>query len=102
MDHLSDEVIARLREHLSAVGYTVDGVQELLGPVAHAALHRNETSPGLRETAGGEPLATLVRLWLLQVPVPRAKAAGALPDLLEPLVAAGILHAYGSEVCALV
>ncbi|MEQ4204046.1 methyltransferase [Actinopolymorpha sp. B9G3] len=102
MDDLSSDVVARLREHLAAVGYTVDGVHDLLGPLALAALHRNETTPGLRATAGGGPLATLTRLWLLQVPVARTQAERALPELLAPLVAAGILHAYGSEVCALV
>lgn len=102
MFDLDDEVVARLREHLHEVGYTVDGVQRQLGPLAHAALHRNETTPGLRETDDGGPLATLIRLWLLQAPVPRSRAADALPELLEPLAAAGILHSYGDKVCALV
>jgi methylase of polypeptide subunit release factors len=102
MDDLSSDVVARLRAHLAAVGYTVEGVHELLGTQALKALHRSETTPGLRVTADGGPLATLIRLWLLQVPVSRAEAARALPDLLEPLVAAGILHAYDREVCALV
>ena len=99
---LSADVVARLRARLRDVGYTVEGVRDLLGPLAHAALHRNETTPGLVETANRTPLATLVRLWLLQAPVPRAQAATALPDLLEPLVAAGILHGAGQEVRALV
>ncbi|REF36868.1 methyltransferase family protein [Thermasporomyces composti] len=102
MFELDDEVVARLRDRLSEVGYTVDGVQRQLGPVAHAALHRNETTPGLRETDDGGPLATLVRLWLLQASVPRSRVADALPELLEPLVAAGILYGRGDEVCALV
>jgi methylase of polypeptide subunit release factors len=102
MFDLDDEVVARLRDRLYEVGYTVDGVQRQLGPVAHAALHRNETTPGLRETDDGGPLATLVRLWLLQASVPRERASEALPELLEPLTAAGILHGHGDEVCALV
>ena len=56
----------RLREALAAVGYSYDDVAALLGPVAHAALARNETMPGLRATRGGSPLETLVRLWPLQ------------------------------------
>ena len=99
---LSDEDLARLRDRLREVGYTVDGVRDHLGPVALQALHRNETTPALRETADATPLAALIRLWLLQVPVPRARVLAALPDLLPPLVDAGILHAYGTEVCALV
>ncbi|MFD2083250.1 Methyltransferase small domain-containing protein [Actinopolymorpha cephalotaxi] len=105
MFELSEDVLARLRSHLAAVGYTVDGVRERLGPVAHAALHRNETTPGVRATEGGDPLDTLVRLWLLQRLVPAGLAERALPGLLEPLVGAGILGGdgeKGDEVRALV
>ncbi|WP_020577088.1 DUF7059 domain-containing protein [Actinopolymorpha alba] len=102
MFDLPDDVVARFRDHLQTVDYTVDGVGERLGSLAHAALHRNETTPGLRATTDGDPLATLIRLWLLQAPVPRAQAARALPELLDPLLAAGVLHRYGEEVCALV
>ncbi len=66
---LSRTDVARLREALATAGYTVDGVQRLLGPAAAAALHRNETVPGRRATAGGSPLETLTRLWPLQSPV---------------------------------
>ncbi|MGW0230765.1 DUF7059 domain-containing protein [Actinopolymorpha singaporensis] len=97
MFELSEDVLARLRSHLAGVGYTVDGVRERLGPVAHAALHRNETTPGMRATEGGDPLDTLVRLWLLQRPVPAPQAERALPGLLEPLVAAGLLGAVSGE-----
>ena len=37
---------ARLREALQRAGFTYDAVAELLGPLAHAALSRNETTPG--------------------------------------------------------
>jgi Methyltransferase small domain len=74
----------------------------LLGPTAHAALSRNETTPGLRVTGGGSPLETLVRLWPLQAAVHRRDADRALPGLVGPLVAAGLLEASGDEVRALV
>ncbi|HEX5561216.1 MAG TPA: methyltransferase [Nocardioidaceae bacterium] len=92
----------RLREALQAAGYRYDAVTGLLGPVAHAALSRNETTPGLRATAGGSPLETLVRLWLLQAPVARDAAARALPGLVGPLGAAGLLEVSGGEARALV
>jgi hypothetical protein len=99
----ADEPVAgRLRESLQAVGYRYDVVAGLLGPVAHAALSRNETTPGLRVTAGGSPLETLVRLWLLQAPVTREAAARALPGLVEPLTTAGLLEVSGGETRALV
>jgi len=92
----------RLRAALETTGYTYDGVAGLLGPVAHAALSRNETTPGMRATADGSPLATLVRLWLLQAPVDHEAAERALPGLLGPLGELGIVQASGGEVRALV
>ncbi len=100
MDLLPLAVVARLRAALLAGGYGYDGVAALLGPTAHAALSRNETTPGLRATAGGSPLETMVRLWLLQAPVPREHADRALPGLVEPLEAAGLLETSAGETRA--
>ncbi|MDQ4086095.1 MAG: methyltransferase [Actinomycetota bacterium] len=97
---LSAATVRRLRYALAAVHYTVDRVDELLGPVASAALARNETTPGLRATADGSPLATLARLWQLQVPVPVEETERALPKLLDPLCAAGVLQRSVDEVRA--
>ncbi len=102
MDLLPPDVVARLREALRAGGFGYDGVVGLLGPTAHAALSRNETTPGLRVTSGGSPLETLVRLWPLQAPVSRREADRALPGLVEPLAAAGLLELSGDEARALV
>jgi len=93
---------SRLREALIAAGYTYDGVAELLGRSAHDALARNETTPSLRRTTDGSPLATLVRLFLLQTVVPRPAAEAALPGLIGPLVADRLLGASGAAVTALV
>ncbi|MFF7635548.1 methyltransferase [Kitasatospora sp. NPDC008050] len=71
--------LARLREALLAASYTADGCLDLLGPTGYAALARSEAVPALRATRGGTPLETLVRLFLLQQPVPHAAAAAALP-----------------------
>ncbi|MEZ5096284.1 MAG: methyltransferase [Nocardioides sp.] len=89
-----------LRAALAAAGYGYDAVAELLGPLAHAALGRNETTPGLRRTADGSPLATLVRLFLLQASVPRDHAERALPGLVDRLVSAGLLATGGGEAVA--
>jgi methylase of polypeptide subunit release factors len=90
--------IPRLREALLAADYTYDGVSALLGTTAHAALHRNETTPGLRRTGGGSPLETLTRLWLLQATAPLAAAEQALPGLVDGLCVAGVLERSVSEV----
>ncbi len=70
-----------LRDDLRAADFTADGCLELLGAVAYAALSRAETVPAQRATRGASPLETLVRLFLLQQPVPLARARAALPGL---------------------
>ncbi|NYI05624.1 class I SAM-dependent methyltransferase [Allostreptomyces psammosilenae] len=84
---------ALLREALRTHGFTPDGCLDLLGATAYAALSRNETVPAMRATRTGGPLEALVRLFLLQCPVPRAAAAAALP--LAECLAAGWLEAAG-------
>lgn len=96
------ELATRLREVLTGVGFTYDGVVAALGATGHAALSRNETVPGLRATRGGSPLETLTRLWLLQAPVAADAVEQALPGLLGPLAAAGMLERSAGEVRALV
>jgi methylase of polypeptide subunit release factors len=89
---LSLTLVPRLRTALVAAGFTYQGVADLLGPLAHAALSRNETTPGIRVTGGGTPLETLTRLWPLQASVDLADAESALPGLVDPLCVAGLLE----------
>ncbi|MFE7312799.1 methyltransferase [Streptomyces sp. NPDC057555] len=90
----------RLREALLAAAFTADGLLELLGAPAYAALARSETVPALRATRGESPLETLVRLFLLQRPVGQARAAAVLP--LADCLADGWLVRDGDEVRATV
>ncbi len=92
----------RLRDRLGEVEYTHDAVVALIGTTAHEALGRNETVPAYRATSGGGPLATLIRLWLLQRVVSVEEAERALGDLVDPLCGAGILRRTMSEVAAAV
>jgi len=94
------DFVAPLRAALLAAGFTYDGVASVLGAEAHAALMRNETTPGRRRTAGGTPVETLVRLFLLQLPVPLADAERALPGQVDRLAAEGLLEQSVSEVAA--
>ncbi|MFJ4470169.1 methyltransferase [Streptomyces sp. NPDC089424] len=73
------DVTARLREALLGAAFTADGLLELLGAPAYAALARSEVVPALRATRGDTPLEVLVRLFLLQQPVPLARVEGVLP-----------------------
>ncbi|MEV4441434.1 methyltransferase [Streptomyces sp. NPDC049577] len=91
---------ARLREALLAAAFTADGLLDLLGAPAYAALARSETVPALRATRGDGPLETLVRLFLLQRPVAHGSAAAALP--VEDCLADGWLVRDGELVRATV
>jgi methylase of polypeptide subunit release factors len=71
--------VRRVRDAFLAAGYTVDGVAGRLGPVAARALERAESVPARRATTGGDSLDTLIRLFLLQLPVDADRAAAALP-----------------------
>ncbi|MEH3032614.1 MAG: methyltransferase [Aeromicrobium erythreum] len=95
-------MIEGLADRLREVGFTVDGVFALLGPDAHRALARNETTPAWLATADGSPVATLVRLFALQRPVPAPAVEAALPGRLDALAAGGVLARSGDEVRALV
>uniref|UniRef100_A0AAU2JR34 Class I SAM-dependent methyltransferase n=1 Tax=Streptomyces sp. NBC_00049 TaxID=2903617 RepID=A0AAU2JR34_9ACTN len=77
----SPDRAAGLRAALLDAGFTADGLLDLLGAPAYAALARSETVPALRATrgAGDAPLAALIRLFLLQQPVAYGHAAAALP-----------------------
>jgi methylase of polypeptide subunit release factors len=72
--------LASLREDLRAAPYTVDRVAQVLGPVAEAALHREQPLPADLATRRSEdPVATLLRVFVLGRPVSAAALAAALP-----------------------
>jgi methylase of polypeptide subunit release factors len=92
---------ASLRDDLRAAAFTADGCLDLLGAAAYAALSRAETVPALRATRGGSPLESLVRLFLLQRPVPYERVRAALPRL-DAYEADGWLLRDGDDVRATV
>ncbi|WP_340377241.1 class I SAM-dependent methyltransferase [Streptomyces sp. SS7] len=92
------DVAARLREALLAASFTADGLLDLLGAPAYAALARSETVPALRATRGDTPLETLVRLFLLQQPVPYARVEEFLP--VHACVESGWLARVGADEVA--
>ncbi|MEU8202082.1 class I SAM-dependent methyltransferase [Streptosporangium sp. NPDC049046] len=95
-----NDLPGRLRGLLLDTGYTIDGVRERLGGVAATALSREETVPALRATAEGDPLATLIRLWWLGVPVEARRVPTALP--VEELAVAGLVTVEGDRVTSAV
>nr|WP_246314963.1 methyltransferase [Kineococcus aurantiacus] len=87
-----------MREDLRAANYTVDGVGELVGDVASAALDREQPLPALRATAGSrEPAAVLLRCATLGRTVTRAELDAALPRTgTDGAAALGLVAAAGS------
>lgn len=92
------EVAERLRDALLGAAFTADGLLDLLGAPAYAALARSETVPALRATRGDTPLEALVRLFLLQQPVPPARVKGVLP--VDACVESGWLVRTGDDEVA--
>jgi len=76
----------RVRDALDAAGWSAASLDELLGVTARTHLDRDELAPLLRRTAGGSPLDTLARLFVVGVPVEAAAArrAGVPPSWLHP------------------
>ncbi|EFF92283.1 transferase [Streptomyces sp. e14] len=95
------DVAARLRDALLAASFTADGLLDLLGAPAYAALARSETVPALRATRGDTPLELLVRLFLLQQPVSHARVADVLP-VEECLETGWLVRAGQGELAATV
>ena len=61
--------------------FTTDEVHDTLGPIGRAAQERGDVTGAERELPADDDLATLVRLFLLGLPVPQAEAASVLGDL---------------------
>ncbi|WP_449343039.1 DUF7059 domain-containing protein [Terrabacter terrigena] len=98
---VDERLVALLRADLTTAAFTVDGVAARLGPVASAALHREQplpallaTEPGTSSRSGGpDPCGTLVRVFTLGRAVPVAALAEALPTLtVEGAVALGLVR----------
>jgi methylase of polypeptide subunit release factors len=78
---LPPAAIDPLRAALTRHRYTPDGVRDLLGPSAHAALGRGEVEPAFRASRDGGELGVLVRLLLLGGVEPDAAVRAALAPL---------------------
>lgn len=98
------DLIARLRADLVASRFTVAGVTALLGPLAAAALDREQALPAQRVTQhSDDPGAALIRLFTLGDPVDAAEVQRALPTLgVSGAVDLGLVAPEGDAVVALV
>jgi hypothetical protein len=85
--------LATLRETLEAAGYSERGLRATLGVDLVPLPERRDVPLHVRRLHAGGPLATLITLFLLSVPVTAKAAARALEPLsLESLEALGLLE----------
>lgn len=59
------DLLQRLADDLRAAEHTVDGVATRLGPMATAALHREQSLPARRELTTDQPIDVVLRLFVL-------------------------------------
>ena len=86
---------------LTAAEYTTDAVMERIGEAGQRALNRNSTIASDRAVGEtDDPLATLIRLFILQQPLDVARVAEALP--VEDAVTAGLVARDGDQIRALI
>ena len=76
---LDPAALALLRSAIE--GYTVDAVQDLLGPIGRSAHQRGDLAGVARALPDDDAIAALVRLFLLGAPVAEAQARAALGPL---------------------
>jgi hypothetical protein len=94
---------ARLRAGLDGAGFTFASLTERLGAGAAAHLAAGELAPLVRATQAGDALDTLLRLFVLGLPVPLAAAAAALaPARVDELAAGGLVRVEGDDVAGCV
>ncbi|MFC6704208.1 DUF7059 domain-containing protein [Flexivirga alba] len=93
---------AALRRALIAARFTLDGISDCLGPMASQALHREQRLPADLVTRDDtSPVATLVRLFALGLPVGVRQLDRALPGWdTARLRSAGLVRTDGSRAHA--
>lgn len=97
------EAFVRLRGVLTAAGFTERGVASALGVDKLRSVSGQDVPILLRRTGGGTPLDTLVRLFLIGVPVDAPSCRKAIdPMTLEDWVAAGLAAVEDGSVAGAV
>ena len=93
------EDVGRLRDVLARANFTDSGVVEALGVTSVRSLSERRLAVLLRRTSRGRPLDTLIRLFLMGVPVEGDAAREAVaPMTLGGWLQAGLVQARGAEV----
>lgn len=97
----SPDVVRRVRDVLDGVAYHEQGIGEAIGLGELPELRGTDVGLLLRRTAGGTPLETLVRLFLIGAAVDRAAAEAAIaPMTVDEWMSLGLLRADGDALRA--
>src|SRR5262245_54698178 len=95
----SPDTVKQVRGVLDDGGFTLDSLTERLGPHAFAHIVAGEVAPLERATRGGDALDTLLRLFVIGVPVPLPVARAALaPMPVDAFATGGVLVIDGDDV----
>ncbi|MEW2380668.1 methyltransferase [Micromonospora sp. NPDC047707] len=93
---LSPSGVAALRTALTRATFTSNGIAARLGAQATGGVARNDFRAALRATEDGDPLATLIRVFICEQTEPEAAVAAALAPLpIEEALAGGLVERYG-------
>jgi SAM-dependent methyltransferase len=93
--------IAGLREALEREGFTPEGIQAAFGEAGTFVRDPSDIPLYLRRLQPEAPLTTLIKLFVLDLAVPRADAEAAVaPTTVGRLVAARVLRPEGDDVAA--
>jgi SAM-dependent methyltransferase len=99
LDGSDPAALARFQQVLAAAGYSEEGVSRALHTAVGRAARRADLPLHLLRLADPLPLHTLIKLFLLGVPVPAGEAEAALAPLALPeVIALGLLQADGGLV----
>lgn len=91
----------QFRKLLADARFTDQGVCDVLGINETRAVSQNDLALLLHRTRGGTPLETLVRLFLVGVPVEsEAASRAAKPMSLDDWIAAGLVVPRGTQISA--
>jgi SAM-dependent methyltransferase len=99
--HGSHEQCLALRRVLSNAGFSPQGILDTIGVTDSASIRESDTLLLMRRTRGGNPLETLIRLFLMEAPVDAADLRrAAAPMTVEAWVNMGLVRIVGGSAVA--
>ncbi len=99
--HGSHQQCLALRTVLSSAGFTPQGILDTIGVTDSASIRESDTLLLMRRTRGGNPLETLIRLFLMEMPVDAGDLRRAVaPMTVEEWVNMGLVRIAGGSAAA--